>query len=43
VAIAARTSLETGYMAYGPAVKAGAPVAVTQHGELTEEDYLKEI
>jgi hypothetical protein len=34
VAIAARTSLETGYMAYGPAVKAGQPMAVTR-GDIT--------
>ncbi len=32
VAIAARTSLETGYIASGPALKAGQPMAVT-HGD----------
>ena len=34
VAIAARTSLETGYMASGPAMKAGQPMAVTR-GDIT--------
>ncbi len=34
VAIAARTSLETGYMASGPALKAGQPMAVTR-GDIT--------
>jgi hypothetical protein len=34
VAIAARTSLETGYMANGPAMKAGQPMAVTR-GDIT--------